>query len=434
MHERKTEPMPETYYRTGQAARQLEISAHHMRKLCEAGLIEADLSEGNQWRVPASEVSRLQECGVPPIPQVEKHIPPEPLGAPLVWSAEDQPEVDATSPEVQDAVNDLLITETNLKKRRLEREREEVEDFFRARDKKAAAERAEQARIQQQASADARKRAWCDEWQAYALRALPADAPSACRIEVHRSVAGVLVQLDHYKPEYIVRQLVEAAVQAVLRPYERQKRIARIIAESVETLPPTARSWSTPTIWQVKAKQAAASAIGKLDAFVTESELRTVAANAVQGTALEYQDGEDRKAVLAGLRYWMLAETSMEEREKALQIGAGTLAGLPVPTPRERMQNAVDEALERLRNDVKQRQESEARKRCAESLADANLHRIDDYLREEYEFDSFTEQWNTARELRNELRPILVAQLEREVLDSSQVADWIERHVDRRIS
>jgi hypothetical protein len=405
-----------------------------MRKLCEAGLIEADLSEGNQWRVPASEVGRLQECGVPPIPQVESRALPEPLAAPPVWSAPDHPEADSTSPEVQDAVNDLIITETNLKKRRLEREREEVEDFFRARDKQAAAEQAEQVRIQQQAAADARRRAWCDEWQAYALRALPWDAAPTCRIEVHRNVASVLAQLDHYKPEYIVRQLVDAAVQAVLQPYERQKRIARIIDESVETLPAAARSWSTPTIWQVKAKQAAADTIGKLDALVTECELRAVAATAVRGTDLEYQDGEDRKALLAGLRYWMLAETSVKEREEALQIGAETLAGLPVPTPRERMQKAIDEALEPLRSEVTERQETQARKGRAESMADANLHRIDDYIREEYEFESFMDQFNTARELRKELRPMLVARLERDMLDSSQIAAWIQRRVDRRIS
>jgi hypothetical protein len=98
------------------------------------------------------------------------------------------------------------------------------------------------------------------------------------------------------------------------------------------------------------------------------------------------------------------------------------------------MEKAIDNALEPLRGEVKRRQDAEARNRRAELLADANLQRIDDYLREEYEFDSLTDQWNTARELRNELRPILVARLERDVLDSSQVAVWIERLVDRRIS
>jgi hypothetical protein len=129
-----------------------------------------------------------------------------------------------------------------------------------------------------------------------------------------------------------------------------------------------------------------------------------------------------------------LFEASREQREEALQIGAGGLDDLPVPTPRERMERAIDEALEPLTSEVKRRQEAEARKRRAESLAEANLHRIDEYLGEEYEFDSLTDQWNAAQELRNELRPILVARLERDGLDSSQVAALIERLVDQRIS
>lgn len=60
----------ENYYRTGQAAKQLDASSYQIRRLCECGLIDAELTSGKQWRIPASEVIRLKREGVPPIPQL----------------------------------------------------------------------------------------------------------------------------------------------------------------------------------------------------------------------------------------------------------------------------------------------------------------------------------------------------------------------------
>src|SRR5215471_8808896 len=60
--------MPETYFRSGQAAKFLQISSRDMRRLCELGMIEAEFSDGRQWRIPTSEVEKLQRLGVPPIP------------------------------------------------------------------------------------------------------------------------------------------------------------------------------------------------------------------------------------------------------------------------------------------------------------------------------------------------------------------------------
>src|SRR5689334_14789488 len=60
--------MAEGYYRTGQVAEILGISSNDVRRLCEAGLIEADYT-GKQWRIPVSEVERLKRDGVPPIPK-----------------------------------------------------------------------------------------------------------------------------------------------------------------------------------------------------------------------------------------------------------------------------------------------------------------------------------------------------------------------------
>jgi len=61
--------MPESYYRTGQAAKQPGVSSYHIRRLCEAGEIAAEITNGQQWKIPAGEIARLKKEVVPPVPQ-----------------------------------------------------------------------------------------------------------------------------------------------------------------------------------------------------------------------------------------------------------------------------------------------------------------------------------------------------------------------------
>ena len=37
------------FYRIGQASKHLGVSSYHLRRLCEAGAIDAELTSGNQW-------------------------------------------------------------------------------------------------------------------------------------------------------------------------------------------------------------------------------------------------------------------------------------------------------------------------------------------------------------------------------------------------
>ncbi|HEY0944256.1 MAG TPA: helix-turn-helix domain-containing protein, partial [Opitutaceae bacterium] len=63
--------MDKATYRTGQAAHILNVSSHQIRRLCEVRMIHAELTAGNRWRIPASEVDRLKRDGVPPIPRLD---------------------------------------------------------------------------------------------------------------------------------------------------------------------------------------------------------------------------------------------------------------------------------------------------------------------------------------------------------------------------
>ena len=123
--------MAESYYRTGQAAKQLGVSSYHVRRLCEAGEMAAELSAGQQWKIPVTEIERLKQEGVPPVPvRVDEEAGAQRSGGGL----EEADAVPANpSPRVVEAAEDVRITESRLQKRRLEREAEEVEDWFRAR-------------------------------------------------------------------------------------------------------------------------------------------------------------------------------------------------------------------------------------------------------------------------------------------------------------
>jgi|HubBroStandDraft_2_1064218.scaffolds.fasta_scaffold07669_1 hypothetical protein len=56
------------FCRTGQAAKVWGLSSHQVRRICETGLVVAELGPGGHWRIPVSEVVRLQKDGVPLIP------------------------------------------------------------------------------------------------------------------------------------------------------------------------------------------------------------------------------------------------------------------------------------------------------------------------------------------------------------------------------
>ena len=58
-------------YRSGQAAKILGASAHALRRLAEAGLVDAEFT-GSQWRFSMEEIQRLQREGLPPLPAIEQ--------------------------------------------------------------------------------------------------------------------------------------------------------------------------------------------------------------------------------------------------------------------------------------------------------------------------------------------------------------------------
>jgi hypothetical protein len=113
---------------------------------------------------------RGKKEGVPPVPQV--------IAAP---DEERPPAYDDDIPEglyanpsdsVIEAAEEVKIVESRLRKRRLEREAEEVEDWFRDRERRQADEEAAEQQRAEAARAVQRRREWMQGWTRHALDSL----------------------------------------------------------------------------------------------------------------------------------------------------------------------------------------------------------------------------------------------------------------------
>lgn len=287
--------MNETAYRTGQVARMLSASPYHIRRLCEAGMVEAELTDGRRWRIPSREVERLKRDGLPPIPQVERtadrvkarvddHAPDELAEAVSQDSISNRStgpnQAEAVfhgSPEVREAVDSVAIAEAQLKRRRIELEQTNVEDEFEARDRRRMTAQQEERRRQQEAETEKARRAAVDSWLAYAFRQIPPDYPAEARLSVSRAVEAVLVAIPPEYSKTVITQMVDAAIAEGLKPARRSKEIQRAIEAAVNTLPRGAKGGWSPTDWQTTAAAAAERAVTKLGDTVGYAEMLVAA-------------------------------------------------------------------------------------------------------------------------------------------------------------
>lgn len=416
--------MATNYYRTGQAAKQLDRSSHHIRQLCESGLIEAELTTGKQWKIPDYEIARLQQEGIPPIPQLDFN-PANEVPAVKPYSASGFST--GSSPAVQAAEDDCAITEAVLRKRKLEREAEEVEDFFRDRQRRQKEEADAEQKQRAKALADTERRKWVDSWQAYALRSLPNDAPAETKAETCRQVAASLAEIGFDQQQYVVQQLVDAAISRSLVPYVRHKHREQAILLAVSLLPSEAQGWGISSKWELKAKQAAAVEIEKLDRSASYADLAAVANSAVEKVCSEFKNEQAqsefarmRDEFLSDLQFWGAFTATAEERKRAVSAVAKAFETLPVCTGRTHLAKVRDEALRPFEIAVQERKETRAKQLQAESVATAHLSYIDRYVAEEFEFDHVWEKSRTVQRLRAEIYPLLVAHLCKEEDDVNE--------------
>lgn len=359
--------MIEGYWRTTQAAGQLGIPPRQLRKLCEAGLVEAEQTAGGQWRIPMAEVERLKREGVPP--------------APLTAEAETKPKaaqqngsavlLAPPSSAVVDAAEQALISENTLKTkrnhvdvRRLEREEAEVNDFFTERERRQAEteearrqrELEQQAQVQReihaQKAATARQE-WRDEWIGHALRSRPWYAPETVAADIAEQVDVVLEALDPSRDYSLTRRLVDAAVETVLQPWRKRKEKAAAIEAVLGRLD---FNMKYDPVWKSRAQEAAAEAIERLSDGSTQSQMETAGTAAVQPLIREF--GHATKCQELASNVWTkLRNETPGDRQDAQDAVRAALSALPIEASQRQIEQARDAAILPIQEAIDEREE-----------------------------------------------------------------------------
>ncbi len=426
------------FYRIGQASKQVGVSSYHLRRLCEAGAIDAELTSGNQWRVPIAEIARLKREGVPPIPQKlsQEEDRQEPADEPR-----EVPDglYAAPSEDVIDSAEQVAITENRLRRRRLERELEQEEDFFRERTARETAQEAaerEQARKQQERQ---RRRQWEDEWITYALDRVPSDAPKELGLEVHSQVAEALARLQPDQPAVAVRRIVEAAIEKALTPWRRQTDRMQAIEAAVHSLPSEIRHRSELEELKQEAARLAAIAVNQCPPDASYQALESAARQAVKPVTRAYEHAQACQQMAA---WTVVRGATPSEQQEATDIVKAALIKLPVGCSRAQMERTRDEALAPLMARIAERERVEAAKAEQQRQRTATewrlmrlLDHIGEYLKEAYDYeDGFAgiqERFEDARRLNEPIRTRLLEELlANPAMDDQDIRARIEELVD----
>jgi hypothetical protein len=400
-------------YRSGQAAKMWGISAHLVRRACEAGLIEAERTVGGQWKIPHSEVERVKKEGMPEIPSSiepdQNHYEASSSWESSLPSFARQPAVPLQAVVAETRQNRLKIDPdlTGPQSWFDEFPRAEVGTSFRHAEGTGDTE---QGRID-----------WHDSWMVTALRSVPSDAPPEIRLVVRDTVADALQNLGPQHSWGVIDPLVRAAVAKALRPWGQERETERAIEAACTFLPWAAKNSLSPTSWESRAKESAAVAVRKLPMQSAFAEKLRVGSAAVQQVATEFQDHELRKTILNGANLW---DISPEEREEAQGAIRRKLECLPAGASALSMQSARERSLVPFRESKKRREKI--------GLALARIRPYLGQLRQEgeVEFDSDWEVWGFARRLESQLRPLLEQELLNDEMSDRELSEFVEELVN----
>src|ERR1017187_6424397 len=327
--------MQALFYSTGQVARQLGTTLATVRVLCENGAIASETTPGGHWRVPASEVERLKRDGLPPIPRPlpTESAPPASNGT---AGRHGHPALLAEpSDEVASAADLVAITRSMLEKRKIDRELEENEDWFRDRQgRQAAAEAAERQRAELK-QAEQRRLLWMQQWTQYALNSLPYGARREVEMEVHALVQEALSVLQPSQPAAITQRLVDAAVHRALGPWTRKQEMERALQAGMNKLSWNVRYGSEHAGLKQRAWDAAVTAVRQVREEASYHEMETAAVQAVQPMNREYEHQEACQRIVGRIYIY---DATREEEEAAKEAVGKALAALPIGTAPEQLE------------------------------------------------------------------------------------------------
>ncbi len=372
--------MTEGYWRTTQAASELGISPHHMRKICEANLVEAERTPAGQWRIPVQEVSRLKKDGVPPVPLTATPEPREKTSSQNGRTELLAPPTGAAAAAVEEVVisdAELKVRRNKLDKLKLKREATEVGDFFRnrrrqeaeeeeARRRREREEREAQERQLAAQQAAQRRQQWRDEWISYAQRERPWDASESIELDIVEQVDRTLESLDPSRDYTVVQRMVDAAVKRALEPWARTKETKEAIDRVVFRAEIDCRMMEEPE-WRARAQEAAGGAIERLRQGADRSEMERAGDAAVQPIVKECQHKKKCHDITERAS-WSLDGPTSDEREDAKDAVREALEALPIGASDRQIEQARDAALTSIRARIASRQDDEMRQAVLSGL------------------------------------------------------------------
>ena len=429
--------MQPLFYSTGQAARQLGTTLAAIRVLCENRVVAAETTPGGHLRVPASEVERLKRDGLPPIPRPLPTESAPPARNETAGRHDFNPELLVEpSDEVVSAADQVAITRSMLEKRKIDREIEETEDWFRDRQRQqAVAEVSERQRIEVK-QAEQRRLQWMQQWTQYALNSLPDGARREVEMEVHTMVQEALSVLQPSQPEAITRRLVDAAVRRAIGPWTRKQEIERALKAGMNSLAWDIQFGSEYAPLKRRAWDAAVAAVSKVREEASYNEMETAAVQAVQPITREY---EHQQACQRIVRRVYIVGVTYEEGEAAKEAVRKALAALPIGATAAQLEKAEETALAPYKAAVTTRKENvrlesekQAQRRAVEWKVDLQLDHIARYLKQEYDFDGgYSEMRREADRLRPLIRKALIDELlENPDMGADEIRESIEDQID----
>lgn len=345
-------------YRTGEAARILKISQHHARRLCETGLVKAQRTDGNRWRIPAAEVERLQKEGVPPAPQDDAGgtvRTPGPGGLSTV---------NAEAGPVREAIDDLSIMRARVKKRQAEKEFEETEDWFRSRQMVKNDELERERERKRQARAEGARAQWLTELKAGISSVIPEDVPISDRVELDLLIETALRNCGPETPQANVIPLLGAALKEGLRPYFHQQSGEEAVEKAVRWFQGQCPGWTWDELNKAKALQAkkiSRQLVESLPVGTAEEEMVETMKEHLRPLLEETNREHLNEQVLESVR--RLPELTQRERAEALETVRIALKRLPVGISDREFLKAKDAILKPVLATVNKRAQAKQRER-----------------------------------------------------------------------
>lgn len=326
----------EQTFSSGQVAQQLGVSNDVIRLACHTGQIRAAMTAGGHLRIPESERARLIRDGLPASPtQGNRVANPAPAQtqeeAPAIRPLRHPRLLARPSEDAVGAADEAVVTENELARLRLLREKDQEMDYFRQKAAAKEAQQEEQQRIRREREDQERRDNWYEFWLEQAAGMVPADAQEIIG-DVYSDVEEALSNRDHNESASVMRPLVQGIVQGKLGVLRQKQEIEQIVRTAPQQLP-----WSMRSIWGHSERENAvaekvAQEVRRLGPNVTPAEARAVVGRIVTAAERRFDHEKLCEETLRRVptKLFSLDTATIEEAKKAV---AEAVQKLPEGTP-----------------------------------------------------------------------------------------------------